>query len=98
MEKAAMRFLNLLANKFFAITFSWLLGQNIRDTLCGTKVFFKEDYIKIKSNRNYFGDFDPFSASLTDAQFAPITGTVGLRDTPVRADALGLSPLLVFLR
>ena len=60
MEKAAMRFLNLLANKFFAITFSWLLGQNIRDTLCGTKVFFKEDYIKIKSNRNYFGDFDPF--------------------------------------
>ena len=60
MEKEAMRFLNLLANKFFGLFFTYLLGQRLKDTLCGTKVLFKKDYEKIKANRNYFGDFDPF--------------------------------------
>jgi SAM-dependent methyltransferase len=60
MEKEAMRFLNLLGNKFFSLFFSYLLGQRLKDTLCGTKVLFKEDYEKIKANRSYFGDFDPF--------------------------------------
>jgi ubiquinone/menaquinone biosynthesis C-methylase UbiE len=60
MEKQAMRFLNLIANKFFGLFFSYILGQKIKDTLCGTKVILKEDYEKIKINRNYFGDFDPF--------------------------------------
>jgi SAM-dependent methyltransferase len=60
MEKEAMRFLNLIANKFFGWFFSYILGQRLKDTLCGTKVLFKSDYEKIKTNRNYFGDFDPF--------------------------------------
>lgn len=60
MEKEAMRFLNMIANKFFGWFFSFLLGQRLKDTLCGTKVLFKSDYEKIKSNRTYFGDFDPF--------------------------------------
>lgn len=60
MEKQAMRFLNLLGNKFFGWFFSYLLGQRLKDTLCGTKVLFREDYLKIKKNRSYFGDFDPF--------------------------------------
>jgi len=60
MEKEAMRFLNLLANKFFGWFFSFLLGQRLKDTLCGTKVLFKKDYDKILANRSYFGDFDPF--------------------------------------
>jgi SAM-dependent methyltransferase len=60
MEKEAMRFLNLLGNKFFSLAFSWLLGQPIKDTLCGTKAFWREDYEKIAANRAYFGDFDPF--------------------------------------
>jgi ubiquinone/menaquinone biosynthesis C-methylase UbiE len=60
MEKNAMRFLNLLGNKFFGWFFSYLLGQRLKDTLCGTKVLYKADYEKIKANRNYFGDFDPF--------------------------------------
>jgi len=60
MEKDAMRFLNLLGNKFFSLFFSYLLGQRLKDTLCGTKVLFKSDYEKIKKNRAYFGDFDPF--------------------------------------
>ncbi len=60
MEKEAMRFLNLLGNKFFSLAFSWLLGQPIKDTLCGTKALWKADYERIAANRSYFGDFDPF--------------------------------------
>jgi hypothetical protein len=60
MEDQAMRFLNLLANYGFALIFSWLLGQRIKDTLCGTKVLYKKDYKQIVANRSYFGDFDPF--------------------------------------
>jgi SAM-dependent methyltransferase len=60
MEGRAMRFLNLLANKFFAFLFSWVLGQQVRDTLCGTKALYREDYERIAANRAFFGDFDPF--------------------------------------
>lgn len=60
MEKEAMRFLNFLANKFFGWFFSYLLGQRLKDTLCGTKVLFRNDYENIIANRSYFGDFDPF--------------------------------------
>jgi glycosyltransferase involved in cell wall biosynthesis len=60
MEKEAMRTLNLLGNKFFSTMFTYLLGQRIRDTLCGTKVLRRRDYEKIVAGRSYFGDFDPF--------------------------------------
>jgi len=60
MEKDAMRFLNFMANKFFGVFFTYLLGQRLKDTLCGTKVLFKRDYRAIQKNRHYFGDFDPF--------------------------------------
>ena len=60
MEKEAMRFFNILGNKFFSLAFSWLLGQPIKDTLCGTKVLWKADYERIAANRSSFGDFDPF--------------------------------------
>lgn len=60
MQENAMRFLNLIGNKFFSAAFSWLLGQPIRDTLCGTKVLWKTDYERIAKGRAYFGDFDPF--------------------------------------
>ncbi len=59
-EGHAMRFLNLLANKGFALLFTWLLGQQVRDTLCGTKALYREDYEKIANNRSHFGEFDPF--------------------------------------
>ncbi len=60
MEKESMRFANLVGNKFFGLLFSWILGQPIKDTLCGTKVLWKSDYLQISENRSYFGDFDPF--------------------------------------
>lgn len=60
METEAMRTLNKVANKFFALVFSWLLGQRIKDTLCGTKALYASDYRDLVKNRGYFGDFDPF--------------------------------------
>jgi glycosyltransferase involved in cell wall biosynthesis len=60
MEEQAMRFLNLIGNKFFGQAFTWLLGQPIKDTLCGTKALWRSDYAHIIANRDYFGDFDPF--------------------------------------
>lgn len=60
MDGQAMRFLNLLGNKFFGCLFTFLLGQPVRDTLCGAKVLRREHYDKTASNREFFGDFDPF--------------------------------------
>jgi len=55
-----MRTLNYLGNKIFSLIFSYLLGQQIKDTLCGTKALFRKDYLEIEKNRKAFGDFDPF--------------------------------------
>ena len=60
MEKQAMRFLNMTANKFVAWAFSYVLGQDLKDTLCGTKVLLRSDWERIHSHREFFGDFDPF--------------------------------------
>ncbi len=60
LEKDSMRVLNFFGNKFFSMAFTWILGQPIKDTLCGTKVVWKKDYDLIKDNRAFFGDFDPF--------------------------------------
>ncbi len=60
MEKQAMRFFNLVGNKFFAVMFSFVLGQRFKDTLCGTKVLSRENYLRLATHRKYFGEFDPF--------------------------------------
>jgi hypothetical protein len=60
MEKQAMRFFNILANKFFAVTFSFVLGQRFKDTLCGTKVISRAHYQRLAATRDFFGNFDPF--------------------------------------
>ena len=60
MEDRAMRFFNMVGNKFFALAFSFVLGQRFKDTLCGTKVLTRENYQQLAEHREYFGDFDPF--------------------------------------
>jgi SAM-dependent methyltransferase len=60
MENQAMRFLNFLANHFFALVFTFLINQRLTDTLCGTKVLTRKNYQRIKAGRTYFGTFDPF--------------------------------------
>ena len=82
MEDQAMRPINFLGNKFFSIAFSWLLGQLIKDTLCGTKVLWKESYEKIAANRAYFGDFDPFGDF--DLIFGAAKLNLKIVDIPVR--------------
>jgi hypothetical protein len=82
MQDDAMRFLNLLGNKFFSWTFSWLLGQPIRDTLCGTKVLWATDYKKIASGRRYFGDFDPFGDF--DLLFGASRQNLKIVEVPIR--------------
>jgi len=60
LEKDSMRVLNFFGNKFFSMAFTWILGQPLKDTLCGTKVLWRTDYEKIMRGRPFFGDFDPF--------------------------------------
>lgn len=82
MEQEAMQTLNFFGNKFFSLAFSWLLGQSIKDTLCGTKVLWKKDYESIKTNRAYFGDFDPFGDF--DLIFGAAKLNLKIVDLPIR--------------
>ncbi|MDQ6674935.1 MAG: glycosyltransferase [Chloroflexota bacterium] len=82
MQKQAMRFLNLLGNKFFSLAFSWLLGQSIKDTLCGTKVLSAANYQRIAAARAYFGDFDPFGDF--DLLFGAARLNLKIVDLPIR--------------
>ena len=78
----AMPWLNNLANKFFSFAFSFLLGQTIKDTLCGTKVIRRSDYLNLVAGRTYFGDFDPFGDF--DLLFGATKLGLHLVDVPVR--------------
>jgi ubiquinone/menaquinone biosynthesis C-methylase UbiE len=82
LEDEAMRFWNLVGNKFFSKAFSWLLGQPIKDTLCGTKVMWRTDYQRIAANRAYFGDFDPFGDF--DLLFGAARLGLKIVDVPIR--------------
>ena len=82
MEKEAMRYFNLMGNKFFSLAFSWILGQPIKDTLCGTKVLSRRDYDRIAKNRAYFGDFDPFGDF--DLLFGAAKQNMKIVEMPIR--------------
>jgi SAM-dependent methyltransferase len=82
MDEKAMQFLNLCANKAFGLIFSWLLGQPVKDTLCGTKVLRREHYDRIVGNRVYFGDFDPFGDF--DLLFGAAKLNLKIADVPIR--------------
>jgi SAM-dependent methyltransferase len=82
MEHHAMQFLNLCANKTFGLLFTWLLGQPVKDTLCGTKVLSRAHYEKIAAQRAYFGDFDPFGDF--DLLFGAGKLNLKIADVPIR--------------
>jgi SAM-dependent methyltransferase len=82
MEKQAMQGLNFVGNKLFSLTFSWLIGQPIKDTLCGTKVLWRWDYELIAKNRSYFGEFDPFGDF--DLIFGAARLNLKIVDLPIR--------------
>ena len=82
MEGEAMRFLNMLGNKFFGLALSAMLEQRLKDTLCGTKVLFRRDYERIAANRAFFGDFDPFGDF--DLLFGAAKQNLKIVELPVR--------------
>jgi len=82
MEENAMRFLNTLGNKFFSMVFTWMLEQPIKDSLCGTKVMFRDDYVKLVKNRSFFGEFDPFGDF--DLLFGAFKLNLKIIDLPIR--------------
>ena len=82
MEDGAMRPLNFLGNKFFSLAFTWLLGQPVKDTLCGTKALWRRDWKKIQEGRAALGDFDPFGDF--DLLFGASRLGMKLAEVPVR--------------
>jgi len=82
MEKQAMQFLNFFGNKFFALSLSYVLGQPIKDSLCGTKMLLKSDYDRIMERIKPLGDFDPFGDF--NLLFGASLLNLRIRDIPVR--------------
>lgn len=81
-EPGAMRFLNMIGNRFFSRVLRVVTGQEVKDTLCGTKALLRRDYDRIDAGRGYFGDFDPFG----DFDLLLGAARLGLKivDLPVR--------------
>jgi ubiquinone/menaquinone biosynthesis C-methylase UbiE len=85
LEPGAMRFLNLLGNRLFSLLLAAIVGQHVKDTLCGTKVLRRRDYDSIAAVRSDFGAADPFG----DFDLLFGAGRLGLKivDLPVRYQA-----------
>jgi len=64
LEDDSMRFFNKLGNRAFTMLLAYILDYPIRDTLCGTKVLFRRDYVRLRALmdtwtvKDPFGDFD----------------------------------------
>src|SRR5436190_475331 len=56
--KGAMNAANMLGNKVFSVAFTYLLGQRVKDTLCGTKVLWRSDWERIKPMLGSWGTED----------------------------------------
>jgi SAM-dependent methyltransferase len=81
-EKGAMRFLNMVGNKFFSRALSYVLGQQIKDSLCGTKMLMRSDYERLARRIAPFGEFDPFGDF--NLLFGAALLDLRIRDVPVR--------------
>jgi SAM-dependent methyltransferase len=73
MAPGSMKLQNFFGNKMFAVLMSWLTGNRLSDTLCGTKVFFKEDYHHFSMGHDPWGDFDLlFGAAQNASKFLEV--------------------------
>ncbi|MFS8822560.1 SAM-dependent methyltransferase [Thermostichus sp. MS-CIW-21] len=82
LKPEAMPRLNQWANRFFAALLSHILGIRIKDSLCGTKALWREDYWQIAKLRQEWGDFDPFGDF--DLLLGAAKRTLKILDIPVR--------------
>jgi SAM-dependent methyltransferase len=58
MEGKAMKLANYVGNKLFCLLVSWIIGQRVTDTLCGTKVMFKKHLAYFSQGHDPWGDYD----------------------------------------
>lgn len=76
------RIWDIIKDHFFAIAFGYVLGQPVKDSLCGTKMLLRSDYERLLERIKPFGDFDPFG------DFNLLYGSalldLRIRDIPVR--------------
>src|SRR6185437_869364 len=82
MERYAMRLLNLIFNKFFGWWISRLIGQPVKDTLCGTKALFRDDYERLRKRIDEWGLEDPFGDF--ELLFGASRLSLKISDLPVR--------------
>lgn len=82
MEGKAMKFLNKIGNFFFANSLSFVLEERLTDSLCGTKLFSKIDYLRFLKWRTEFGRFDPFGDF--DLLFPASTLGLGVINIPIK--------------
>lgn len=59
-QTSAMQSLNIFGNKLFSLLYSWLFGQPVKDTLCGTKAFWRKDYLLFSRSYKNISSLDPF--------------------------------------
>lgn len=59
-EKGAMRFFNHIGNWVFAVLFTWALDQHLTDTLCGTKGFWRKDFLDFEKHAASYDRLDRF--------------------------------------
>ncbi len=81
MEAGAMGWWAWLANNFFAKIVSFIIGQKVTDTLCGTKVLWRKDYERIAEQRGKLGLYDPFGDF--DLLFGAVHLGLKIYDVPV---------------
>lgn len=82
MDPKAMRFLNLVGNRFFAWLLGTMMGQPLKDSLCGAKVLWKASYERIAAGRAHFGHLDPFGDF--DLLFGAAKLNLSIVEIPVR--------------
>ena len=58
MPAKAMNTMNMLGNKGFSILFNYVLGQTVKDTLCGTKVIWRTDWPRYEALLGSWGISD----------------------------------------
>ena len=81
MQNNAMKFTNFAGNKFFSAVFSFLLGQHVKDTLCGTKVIWRRDWVRIEPLLGTWGVKDLWGDY--ELLFAASKLHLAIRDLPV---------------
>ncbi len=82
LEGQSMRFLNMAGNKIFSLVLSWLLGQSLKDTLCGTKALWKKDYELMRQRPDIIRPADPFGDF--ELLFSAAALNLTIVDLPIR--------------